>query len=447
MLASRSTFSERMNHWLAARWQAFLASFDAEAISSASAPVPTAVASVTMAGVFVVVGEVPALARLSHATATFPCAVLALLGGVMTYTAYRRRCRGLIGSLATLLDNAFYAAALSLAALTTSGGFAIGFAVVQAMMVCAFPASVYGFSALMASVLSVPTLLLLLWHGSNVTVALVLLASSLMSSLLMVNTQKRRELVEGAKRLEQALGATDQILDVAMQRALTTTLLNLGNFLHELRNVQTAVRMNLEFLDRDRLLPDEAGAVNDALQAAKSEQALLEETLEELRRQAQPREGTVLVVGEVLERTLRGRVNGLTIDYTDDAPPFEVHGEPAHLATVLRNLLRNARQAGATRATVALTIDNLARSVSLTVKDDGPGIAAEQAAKLFQPFATSTKPTGTGLGLYLCRRYVELMQGDIRVDSKPGEGACFTIRLPGRVVVAARQSASLLEPA
>ncbi len=436
-----------MNHWLAARWQAFLASFDADAIASASAPVPTAVASLTMASVFVVVGEVPALARLSHATATLPCAVLSLLGGVMTYTAYRRRCRGLIGSLATLLDNGFYAAALSLAALTTSGGFAIGFAVVQAMMVVAFPASVYGFSALMACVLSVPTLLLLLWHGSNVTVTLVLLASSLMSSLLMVNTQKRRELVEGAKRLEQALGATDQILDVAMQRALTTTLLNLGNFLHELRNVQTAVRMNLEFLDRDRLAPDEAGAVNDALQAARSEQTLLEETLDELRRQAQPREGTVLVVGEVLERTLRGRVNGLTIDYREDAPRFEVHGEPAHLATVLRNLLRNARQAGATRASVSLKLDSLTRSVSITVSDDGPGIGAEQAAKLFQPFTTSSKPTGTGLGLYLCRRYVELMQGEIRVDSKPGEGACFTIRLPGRVIVSEPQPASLLEPA
>lgn len=400
-----------------------------------------------MASVFVVVGEVPLLARMSHATATLPCALLALAAGTCTYIAYSQHCRGLIGSLATLFDNGLYAAALSLAALTTSGGFAIGFAVVQAMMVVAFPASVYGFSALMACSLSVPTLLLLLWHGSDVTVTLVLLASCVMSSLMMVNTQKRRELVAGAKRLEQALGATDQILDVAMRRALTTTLLNLGNFLHELRNVQTAVRMNLELLDRARLEPEEAGAVNDALFAAKSQQTLLEETLEELRRQAQPRQGTVLVVGEVLERTLRGRVSGLAIDYREDAPRFEVHGEPAHLATVLRNLLRNARQAGATRASVALKLDQLARSVSITVTDDGPGIAAEQAAKLFQPFTTSSKPTGTGLGLYLCRRYVELMQGDIRIESKPGEGACFTIRLPGRVVVPAHQTASLLEPA
>ncbi len=436
-----------MKNWFAERWQAFLGSFDPDETASGSSPGPTIIAATTLAGAFVVIGTVPALHRISQATATVPCAVLALLGGALTLTAYRQRCRGTVGALATLFDNSCYATSLSLAALTTSSGFAIGFAVVQALLLMAFPASHYGFSLLMAASLSLPTLLLLLWHGANVTVALVLIASCVLSTFMMVNTQKRRDLLAGAKRLEQALGATDQILDVAMQRALTTTLLNLGNFLHELRNVQTAVRMNLEFLDRERLPPEEGAAVDDALQAARSEQVLLEETLEELRRQAQPREGTVLVVGEVLERTLRGRVAGLSIDYTDDAPRFEVHGEPAHLATVLRNLLRNARQAGATRATVQLKFESTARSVRLTVKDDGPGIAAEQLGKLFQPFTTSSKPGSTGLGLYLCRRYVELMQGDIRVESQLGAGACFTIRLPGRVLVSEREPSSALESA
>jgi signal transduction histidine kinase len=432
-----------MKSWLAARWQAFLGSFDPDDVATQSSPIAALAAAVVLSLVFVLVGELPLLSRLSQATATLPCVVLAVIGAALSYTAFRERCRGPLGSVATLFDNGFYAAAFSLAALTTTSGFAIGFAVVQAMMVVAFPASLYGFSFLMMLVLSLPTLLLLLWHGSNVTVTLVLLASCVMSSLMMVNTQKRRELVAGAKRLEQALGATDQILDVAMQRALTTTLLNLGNFLHELRNVQTAVRMNLEFLDRERLGPDESAAVNDALQAARSEQSLLEETLEELRRQAQPREGTVLVVGDVLERTLRGRLSGLNIEYHDLAPRFEVHGEPAHLATVLRNLLRNARQAGATRVNVELKLESAARSVRITVTDNGTGLAPEQSSKLFQPFVTAGKPTGTGLGLYLCRRYVELMQGDIAVHSKPGEGASFTLRLPGRVAIIDRQTASV----
>ena len=59
----------------------------------------------------------------------------------------------------------------------------------------------------------------------------------------------------------------------------------------------------------------------------------------------------------------------------------------------------------------------------------------------------SVKPAGTGLGLYLCRRYVELMQGDLRVEGRPGKGACFTIRLPGKVVIAEHETASLPQPA
>lgn len=412
-----------------------MGSFEPDEMSSLSSPVSALAAAMVLVSVYVVVGYLPPLQRISNASATWLCVGLALVGGALTYTAYREGCRGKVGAVATLLDNGFYAASLSLAALTTSHAFAIGFAVVQALMVLAFPASYYGFSLLLAAVLSVPTLLLLLWHGSDITVTLVLLASCGMSSVMMINTQKRRELAAGAKRLEQALGATDQILDVAMQRALTTTLLNLGNFLHELRNVQTAVRMNLEFLTGDGLGPDQSTAVNDALQAARSEQALLEETLEELRRQAEPREGSVMVVGDVLERTLRGRVAGLSLEYVEQAPRFEVHGEAAHLATVLRNLLRNARQAGATRVRVELKLENAARSVLIRIEDNGPGISAEQAAKLFQPFVTASKPMGTGLGLYLCRRYVQLMQGDIRVDSEPGRGACFQIRLPGRVAL------------
>lgn len=420
-----------MKQWLAARWQAFLASFDPDETTAASTPISSLGAVGALVLVFLAVGQVPWLRALSQARATVPCLALTLLGGAFTHLAYRRRSRGTVGALATLLDNGCYAAALSLAALQTSGGFAIGFAIVHVLMVMAFPTSFYGFSALMALVLNLPTLAMVVWVKPEVPVALVLLSSSVISVMMMVHTQKRRELLAGAKRLQQALGATDQMLDVAMQRALTTTLLNLGNFLHELRNVQTAVRMNLEFLDHDQLNPEQLGAVSDALQAARSEQTLLDDTLEELRRQAEPREGAVLAVGEVLERTLRGRFAGLNIDYRDEAPRFQVRGEPTHLATVLRNLLRNARQAGATNVHVHVKLEPTARAVLISIIDDGPGIPPARLAQLFQPFVTEGKPTGTGLGLYLCRRYVELMHGDIHVQSRPGEGAKFTIRLPG----------------
>jgi signal transduction histidine kinase len=250
---------------------------------------------------------------------------------------------------------------------------------------------------------------------------------------MMSHTSKRRALLAGARRLQLALGATDQVLDLTMQRALNSTLLGLANSLHELRNSQTAIQLNLELMERQTLEPaQQRESLESALDAARNQQALLNDTLEALRRQAQPRAGAVLVVSDVLQQVLRGRPDGLIVDYRTQAPPFEVQGEPAHLATVVRNLLRNARQAGATRVAIETELDAQG-SLAIALTDDGPGIPREQAAHLFRPFVTDGKPTGTGLGLYLCRRYVELMSGEIRVDAAPGGGARFIIRLPGNL--------------
>jgi signal transduction histidine kinase len=65
------------------------------------------------------------------------------------------------------------------------------------------------------------------------------------------------------------------------------------------------------------------------------------------------------------------------------------------------------------------------------VIDSGPGIDPDQQEKIFTPFFT-TKPEGegTGLGLYLCRKIAQEHNGDILVDSKPGQGSTFTFVIP-----------------
>jgi signal transduction histidine kinase len=63
------------------------------------------------------------------------------------------------------------------------------------------------------------------------------------------------------------------------------------------------------------------------------------------------------------------------------------------------------------------------------VSDTGPGIAAAFRGRLFEPFA-STKETGLGLGLVICRRIVEDHGGTIAAEDRPGGGARFTVRLP-----------------
>jgi signal transduction histidine kinase len=83
--------------------------------------------------------------------------------------------------------------------------------------------------------------------------------------------------------------------------------------------------------------------------------------------------------------------------------------------------------------------------VALAVTDTGIGMTPEQMGKLFQEFSqasstTASKYGGTGLGLVISRRFCQMMGGDISVESEPGRGSAFTIRLP-RIVEFPKQGA------
>ena len=78
------------------------------------------------------------------------------------------------------------------------------------------------------------------------------------------------------------------------------------------------------------------------------------------------------------------------------------------------------------------------------VSDTGIGMTPEQLARLFEAFSqadasTTRKYGGTGLGLALSRRLCRMMGGDVTVESEPGRGSIFTIRLPAAVAEAARR--------
>lgn len=105
---------------------------------------------------------------------------------------------------------------------------------------------------------------------------------------------------------------------------------------------------------------------------------------------------------------------------------------------VLLNLLINARQAmpGGGRVIVRLGHDAESNMVELVVRDYGCGIPAEKLPRIFDTFYTTKSGPdasgkgGTGLGLSLCRDIIEAHHGRIRVDSTPGKGTAFTLKLP-----------------
>ncbi|MBW7850689.1 MAG: HAMP domain-containing histidine kinase [Rhodospirillales bacterium] len=97
---------------------------------------------------------------------------------------------------------------------------------------------------------------------------------------------------------------------------------------------------------------------------------------------------------------------------------------------VVLNLLKNAIQAIPDSGMVIFrAYGGAGREVVLEVEDDGVGIAADALTHLFDPFYTS-RPTGTGLGLWITYRLVESMRGVIEVESEPEKGSLFRVRLP-----------------
>ena len=117
----------------------------------------------------------------------------------------------------------------------------------------------------------------------------------------------------------------------------------------------------------------------------------------------------------------------------DEALP-SVPGDPVALGQVAMNLLLNARDAMPTGGAVWVETgptDGHPPGVRLVVRDGGPGIPDTIRATLWDPFHT-TKPGGTGLGLWITRAIVENHDGAIELGSQTGEGTTWVIRLPGR---------------
>ncbi len=117
-------------------------------------------------------------------------------------------------------------------------------------------------------------------------------------------------------------------------------------------------------------------------------------------------------------------------ELAEDLP--RIVGNANQLQQVLLNIILNAEQAmEGNPGTVRIETEGKGDHVEIRVRDTGPGIPKEIQARLFEPFFT-TKPAGkgTGLGLSVSYGIVKDHKGDIIVDSEPGKGACFILRIP-----------------
>jgi len=175
------------------------------------------------------------------------------------------------------------------------------------------------------------------------------------------------------------------------------------------RNAETLARLVNDLLDLSRLVSGRYALDLGAVAVVE----LLDSTIESLRPSA--------------------AVKGVAIESRFATNTGSVNGDATRLQQVVGNLLSNAVKYTPAGGTVWLSSERVDDKVVIGVRDTGEGIAAAFLPHVFEPFrqaSAGTTRTGTGLGLLLVKRCVELHHGKVRIESKVGQGTTVAVRLP-----------------
>jgi signal transduction histidine kinase/DNA-binding response OmpR family regulator len=251
------------------------------------------------------------------------------------------------------------------------------------------------------------------------------------SVLAIQNARLFHEVEKKGRQLAEASQHKSQFL-ANMSHELRTPLNAIISVTEMLREDAEAFKQDVEPLDRvlgagRHLL----ALINDILDLSKIEAGRMELQLE-------PFALAPLIANVVKTIEPLAAKNGNQVAVHCDAGIGTMHADQMRLRQTLLNLLSNANKF-TDHGTI--TIDARQKQedgrdwITISVTDTGIGMTAEQMGKLFQEFSqadasTTRKFGGTGLGLAISKRFCQMMGGDITVESAPGRGSTFTIRLP-----------------
>jgi len=282
-------------------------------------------------------------------------------------------------------------------------------------------------------------------------------AAMMLTSPLRHSEELELELAGGGRRLflvsTTPLPQSGEVLailrDVTRRKALERQLLHAeklasvgilaAGVAHEIGNPLSAISGYAQLLDKDDLEPE---LRREFSRAIASEAERINKIIRELLDYSRPSsfQGRATQVNPAVEAVLdmfftQKRLGTYHLEIVrklaPELPPVNIDRD--QLQQVVLNLVMNAAQALEDQGGGTLTITTrLERGlVTLVFSDDGPGIDPEKLPLVFDPFFT-TKPVGkgTGLGLAICHRIVSQAGGRIRVWSRPGQGARFTVVLP-----------------
>ena len=208
---------------------------------------------------------------------------------------------------------------------------------------------------------------------------------------------------------------------------------------HNLNNILTGVLGPAQILQMMTDDPQLLGYIDTVLKSGERATDLVARLHEAVRGSHTDKTGPVDVNRAVLEavRTASPRwkdemeARGISLKViTDMREEVVIRGTPSGLHDIMLNLLFNAVDAMPEGGTIVIATRTIGENVQIKVSDTGIGMKETTRRRVFEPFFTTKANVGTGLGLSTVYGTVTRWGGSIHVESKPGEGATFTIQLP-----------------
>ena len=283
-----------------------------------------------------------------------------------------------------------------------------------------------------------------------------------------------RERLDSARReieaLRQDLLRHDELEQQMLQakQAAEAALLAKGEFLatmsHEIRTPLNGIIPMLDLVSRGSLAPDQREMLQTATASSLQLLRIVDDILDYSKLEADKLELEITTfnlrelmdgVVQLMQRAAEDKRLRLEVAI-DPAVRLSVRGDPVRLRQVLGNLVSNAIKF-TERGGIDVTVRRLGETkaqhlLRFQVRDSGIGIASEQQSRLFRAFTQADASTtrlygGTGLGLVICKRIIDLMGGRIGVESEPGAGATFWFEIPLLKVIGDLQQGHALREA
>ena len=264
-------------------------------------------------------------------------------------------------------------------------------------------------------------------------------------------TNQDKQLQEGRKQLKEALTKAEESSQLKSEF--------LSNMSHEIRTPLNAILGYSEMLEHDNLPPEQQRYIKTIIKSGKTLIALINDILDLSKLEAGKIKITPIAVNpkmffseilNIFEPQILKKE--LTLDINLDTNlPASILIDEIRLRQVLFNIIGNSikfTKTGSIKIVVSFTkkMQNTG-FMTIAVSDTGIGIAKEDQHLIFQSFqqkssGISKQYDGTGLGLALSKRFIELMHGEILLKSTVGKGSCFTIILPN---ISTSATSSILE--